>query len=86
MKNNITELPIEQFQNKDAQDNWACYNSNQCSLCGRKLGKHPQMIHYLTNGKITSKSEHEVDNSQGYFEIGSECAKKLPKGFAHSNF
>lgn len=82
----VTEIPIENFQNTLAKSDWGSFNTNQCSLCGKKVGKSPMLIHYLTNGNITSKTENEVDNSQGYFEVGSECAKKLPPGFAHASF
>lgn len=76
------ELPLEQFQNADAQSNWGYYNENQCCLCGKKVGKNPSYVHYLTNGNITSEQDDsKIPNSQGCFPVGSECAKKLPAVF-----
>lgn len=77
----IIEIPIEELQNEDAKQNWGQYQENQCCLCGRKVGKNPKMIHYLTNGNIVS-SDEEFENSQGLFPVGSECAKKLIINFS----
>lgn len=78
----IVEIPIHDLQNEDARNNWGDYSDNQCCLCGKKVGKNPKMVHYLTNGNITSAGEEQVDNSQGFFPVGSECAKKLIINFA----
>lgn len=55
-----------------------------CSICGKRLrssAKRRPFIHYLTNGNITSSLYHP--QSQGFFEIGSGCAKTLPASFVH---
>lgn len=78
----LIEIPIEELQNEDAKNNWSNYKENQCVLCGKKLGKNPKMIHYLTNGNIISYNGEDVVNSQGFFPVGSECAKKLIIQFA----
>jgi len=78
----IIEIPIEELQTEHARNNWGDYNSNQCCLCGKKVGKNPKYIHYLTNGNIVSYSGDDVENSQGFFPVGSECAKKLVINFA----
>lgn len=72
----IIEIPIEEVQNTDAKKNWRRYNENQCCLCGKKVGENPKMVHYLTNGNIVSTCE-DLENSQGFFPVGSECEKKL---------
>lgn len=77
----IIEIPIGELQNDDARNNWGNYNENQCCLCGKKVGKNPKMVHFLTNGNIVSSSE-DFTNSQGFFPVGSECAKKLIIQFA----
>ena len=78
----IIEVPIEELQNADARENWGQYNEDQCCLCGKKVGKNPKMIHYLTNGNIVSYNGDDIEGSQGFFPVGSECAKKLIIQFA----
>lgn len=78
----IIEIPLEELQNENAKDNWGDFGTDQCCLCGKKVGKNPKMIHYLTNGNIISYSGDDVENSQGFFPVGKECAKKLIIQFA----
>lgn len=77
----IIEVSLYDLQDANTKANWGDYNDNQCCLCGKKVGKNPKMVHYLTNGNITSSQDDNVENSQGCFPIGSECAKKLPPEF-----
>lgn len=53
-------------------------HSNTCFICGKRTSKN-KWVHYTTRGNLTNNPNHE--HSQGYFPIGSECAKKLPKSF-----
>ena len=78
----IIEIPIYELQSKDAQENWGQYQDKQCCLCGKKVGKNPKMVHYLTNGNIVSYSGDDIQESQGFFPVGNECAKKLVIQFA----
>jgi hypothetical protein len=78
----IIEIPIEELQTPEARNNWCNYSENQCCLCGKKVGKNPKYVHYLNNGNIISYSGNDVQNSQGFFPVGSECAKKLIIQFA----
>lgn len=78
----IIEIPIVELQNDEARNNWGSFNENQCCLCGKKVGKNPKMVHYLTNGNIVSYGEGDIEGSQGMFPVGSECAKKLVIQFA----
>jgi len=73
----IIEIPIEELQTDDARENWGNYSIDQCCLCGKKVGKNPRFVHYLTNGNIISYGGDDVENSQGFFAVGRECAKKL---------
>lgn len=75
------EIPIIELQNKNAKENWGDFNENQCCLCGKKVGENATFVHYLTNGNITNVNDDEVENSQGCFPVGSECAKKIKKLF-----
>lgn len=78
----IIEVPIDELQTENAKNNWANYNTNQCCLCGKKVGNNPKYVHYLTNGNIISYGGNDIENSQGYFPVGNECAKKLVIQFA----
>ena len=85
MKNTIQryiEIPIEELQTEDAKNNWGEYTPNQCCLCGKKIGKYPKFVHYLNNGNIVSYIGEDIEESQGFFPVGSECAKKLVINFA----
>jgi len=73
----IMEIPLEELQTEDAKNNWCNYNTHQCVLCGKKLGKNPKFLHYLNNGNIVSYVGDDYEGSQGFFPVGSECAKKL---------
>jgi hypothetical protein len=50
--------------------------SSTCCQCGRKVGKNPHWIHLSTSGQILNPNE-ENPKSQGFFPIGSECAKSF---------
>lgn len=56
-----------------------------CWLCGRKVSKKGiWWIHQTTSGYLLP-TDNDLDfgtESQGFFQIGSECRNKLPKGFA----
>ena len=78
----IIEIPISELQTEDAQNNWGDYKSNQCCLCGKKVGNNPKWVHYLENGNIVSHSGDDIEGSQGFFPVGNECAKKLVIQFA----
>lgn len=77
----IIEYPILDLQNKKARENWGDFDENQCCLCGKQVGENATFVHYFTNGNITNANDDEVDNSQGCFPVGSECAKKIKKIF-----
>lgn len=57
--------------------------SNCCCVCGNpiKEGVNPKMVQLLTNGNIISSIEN-FEDSQGFFPVGPECAKKLIVNFA----
>lgn len=77
------EIPIEELQNEKAKNGWGEFDSDQCCLCGKKVGgPGTKMVHYLTNGNIVSSEGSDITNSQGFFPVGPECAKKLIIQFA----
>lgn len=57
-----------------------------CYLCGRKVGKISYMIHMSVDGDLLPfwQGQDHDSNSQGCFQIGSECMKKLPKQFVEN--
>jgi hypothetical protein len=57
--------------------------SVSCFLCGRDTTEK-LFVHYTTDGHLINTRE-EVENSQGFFPVGSDCAKKLPKDFIFDN-
>lgn len=58
------------------------FDTNCCEYCGKKAGKNPLQVHVTYTGTclptdITEEEVNQVEESQGCFTIGSECAKKL---------
>ena len=49
---------------------------NSCVMCGRIVGKNSWMIQQSNAGTILAP-DYEGSDSQGFWEIGSECAKKI---------
>lgn len=63
-------------------DEW----NTECKMCGRKMSRkasenahHVHMTVYLDLVPLHAEID---DISQGWFPVGSECAKMLPTGFA----
>lgn len=54
-----------------------------CFLCGRAVkGEKGKAIHLSVRGEIVPIDvELDPSEDQGWFDIGPECAKKLPKGY-----
>ena len=77
----IIEIPLAELQTQKAKKTWK-NNSDTCCLCGQKIGVNPKYVHYLTNGNITSYQGEDIENDQGFFPVGKECAKKLIINFA----
>lgn len=80
MKNDINrwvfEIPVDDV--KTTSDDTTV--TGGCFLCGRKLRGPRYAIHLLTPGILVS-SDQEFDNDQGFFDIGSECRKRIPNNF-----
>lgn len=56
---------------------WAKPNhSNTCVVCGRKVGKNSFFVHLSIYGTVIPV-DYKGDSSQGFWEVGSECAKKF---------
>lgn len=57
----------------------------QCKMCGRKMSNaalaKARSVHMTTNGDLIPVNANVGGLSQGFFEVGSECAKRVPKNF-----
>lgn len=54
-------------------------NDNACAQCGRKVGKNSYWVHLSIAGAILHPAS-DADKgtiSQGFWQVGSECAKKF---------
>lgn len=80
MKNDINrwifEIPVDDV--KTTNDDTTV--TGGCFLCGKPIKSKKYFIHLLTPGMLVS-SDQEFDNDQGFFEIGSECRKRIPNNF-----
>ena len=54
-----------------------------CFLCGKKVGKISYSIHMSVDGELLpfGSGLNFGGDSQGCFQIGSECRKGLPRRF-----
>lgn len=61
-------------------------DNQECKMCGRKMSNaaiaKARSVHMTTSGDLVPVTANIGDLSQGFFEVGSECAKRVPKGFA----
>jgi hypothetical protein len=73
----IIEIPLSEIQTEKAK-NMDITTSNCCCICGTKIKEtsNYKLVHLLTNGNIIS-TDQDVENSQGFFPVGSECLKRL---------
>lgn len=59
-------------------------HSDTCFICGKRTSEK-LFIHYTTNGDIVNTQAEDLSSidreSQGFFPIGPECAKKYKKEF-----
>jgi hypothetical protein len=61
--------------------NWVEPNgnyTNYCIQCGRKTGKNAYLVNVSTSGAVLHPAS-EAD-SQGFWQIGRECAKEFDQG------
>jgi hypothetical protein len=70
-------------QNKNAKFSRldAAHNGG-CKMCGRKMSRKAEdnawHIHMTTSGDLVPTSADMGNESQGWFPVGSECAKMIP--------
>jgi hypothetical protein len=82
----IIEIDLEEIRAKEYQNNIDRLgeNTNTCFICGKRIKnmEKAKYVHYLTNGNIISYGGDDVEDSQGFFPVGSDCAKRLVIQFA----
>ncbi len=78
----IIEIPLNEVQSKDYEKNEKRGgNRNPCLICGKEIKGEAKQVQLLTTGYIVSSDQSFV-NSQGFFPVGNDCAKKLVIKFA----
>lgn len=77
----MNTYPIYTSPDKEKNEEKYGNGSNTCVCCARPTTGN-LFIHATTDWKaVDTLDEKEVPNSQGCFDIGSDCAKKFPKAF-----
>lgn len=73
----MAEISLSSVRSKNYEANVNKLNEDidTCFICGKRTIS-VKSVHYLTNGNLTDMKE--ANNSQGYFTIGNDCAKKIP--------
>jgi hypothetical protein len=58
---------------------------DECFICGRGMAQDAiergSSIHLLTDGTLALVGDMDNPLSQGWFPVGSECARKVPAEF-----
>lgn len=85
----LTTYPLYQSPQRDANEEKYGHLSNQCICCMKPMKEgETKTVHMNTNWVAVRKDIDEADcekltgaGSQGSFNIGNSCAKKMPKEF-----
>ena len=92
---NAAEAPATRvFDATDLMDNWEERErrdggSHPCFMCGRKINTSRPFFEIYYGGMGTIRREYDAydptidGDDMGCYEIGPECRKRLPDGFAH---
>jgi hypothetical protein len=77
----IIEIPLQEVQSPNYYANLEKYgeDSNTCCICGKRIKnmEKTKYVHMLTSGNIVSHGGDDIEDSQGLFPVGNDCAKKL---------
>lgn len=80
----IIEIPLDEVRSEKYEKNIHTYgeDSNTCFICGKRIKNigNAKYVQFLTNGNLVSSNE-DLENSQGAFPVGNDCAKKLVINF-----
>ena len=72
--NNFNEIDIENFYSK-IQDEGG-YDV-ECICCNKEVKNEKYFVHLLTNGNIIDTDEYQGNDDQGFYNVGSECKKRI---------
>jgi len=85
ISHNEWQQSLEQQKKNEKMHRRGCENNPKCKMCGRKMSDaafaKARSVHMTTNSDLIPINAKVGDLSQGFFAVGSECAKRLPKGF-----
>lgn len=74
-------VPLHEVRANNYETNIKKYGDHidTCFICGKRIKnfQKAKTVHYLTTGEIVSYSGDDVVESQGFFPVGNDCAKKL---------
>jgi hypothetical protein len=77
--------PIYESLQKSDNEKRNGIHSNSCVCCSKIIKNIKHGIHTTTDWvAVDEQDEAKVPNSQGWFPVGSECAKHFPKEFLFS--
>jgi hypothetical protein len=74
------------------EDKFGTLASNQCICCMKPMKEgETKMVHMNTSWQVmpnTIKTTEDAEKfgfeSQGFWEVGNSCAKKMPKEYIHN--
>ena len=73
-------LEVDDFRSPNYKDKGK--GDDPCFLCGKRVNvDKAKYIHLLCDGRIVDNKEDFGSNDQGFFPVGPECSRKLPKNF-----
>ena len=75
------EIPLSEVRSEKYEANIDRYgdHSDTCFICGKRIknNDNAKSVHYTTNDTIVSYMGDDLEESQGFFPVGNDCAKKL---------
>ena len=80
---------IMKLDRTEYRENSRRHGGEPCQYCGRKVGKKDLFVPTLDGADVIHPEDVAWIEANltidwlGYYRIGSECAKKLPKGWVH---
>jgi hypothetical protein len=60
-------------------------HDDTCICCGKRISNVTFHVHMNTDWKIKPVEDSSEQDSQGFFPVGPECAKKIQFGYLHQN-
>ena len=73
-------IEIKESKSREANIDRLGDHSDSCIVCGKRT-KSDIWVHMNTDWRAVPNDCGEIDDSQGCFPIGPDCAKKIPKNY-----